>query len=177
MNEALERARSLIREIPDFPLPGILFLDLTPLLGNGDSFQAIVSEFVPLAKESGVIAGLEARGFIFAAALAHSQKIGFVPIRKKGKLPFLTHEESYGLEYGSSIVEIHQDAITPGAKVLIVDDVLATGGTVLAGIRLVERVGGIVTGVATVLEIGSLGGCARIHEIYPSIPVHSIFTM
>ncbi len=177
INEALSQARSLIREIPDFPLPGILFLDLTPLLGHGPSFQSIVSEFVPLAKESDMIAGLEARGFIFAAALAHSQEMGFIPIRKKGKLPSLTHEESYGLEYGNAIVEIHRDAIAPGEKVLIIDDVLATGGTALAGIRLVERAGGIVTGVATVLEIESLGGRTRINGAFPSIPVHSIFVM
>ncbi|MDP1711338.1 MAG: adenine phosphoribosyltransferase [Candidatus Nanopelagicaceae bacterium] len=177
MNESLDLARSLIREIPDFPLPGILFQDLTPLLGHGPSLQAVVSEFAPWAEQSDAVAGLEARGFIFAGALAHSLGIGFIPIRKKGRLPFLTHEESYGLEYGNAIVEIHQDAITPGAKVLIIDDVLATGGTALAGIRLVERVGGIVTGVGTVLEIGSLGGRVRIHETYPSIPVHSIFTL
>lgn len=177
VNGSLEEARSLIRQIPDFPLPGILFQDLTPLLGHGPSLQAIVSEFASLASQSDAIAGLEARGFIFAGALAHSLALGFIPIRKKGKLPSLTHEESYGLEYGNAIVEIHRDAITPGAKVLIIDDVLATGGTALAGIRLVERVGGIVTGIGTVLEIGSLGGRARIHEIYPTIPVHSIFTM
>lgn len=173
----MKQARSLVRQIPDFPLPGILFQDLTPLLGHGPSFQAVVSEFSPMARQSDAIAGLEARGFIFAGALAHSLTLGFIPIRKKGKLPSLTHEESYGLEYGNEIVEIHQDAITPRTKVLIIDDVLATGGTVLAGIRLVERAGGIVTGIGTVLEIDSLGGRARINEIYPSIPVHSIFTM
>ena len=177
VNESLERARSLIREIPDFPLPGILFQDLTVMLGHGPSFQAVVSEFIPLASQSDAIAGLEARGFIFAGALAHSLTLGFIPIRKKGKLPSLTYEESYGLEYGNAIVEIHQDAITPGVKVLIIDDVLATGGTALAGIRLVERSGGIVTGIGTVLEIESLAGRARIKEAFPTIPVHSIFTM
>lgn len=177
VDQALELARSLIREIPDFPLQGILFQDLTPLLGHGPSFRAIVSEFTPMARRSDAIAGLEARGFIFAGALAHSLTLGFIPIRKKGKLPSLTHEESYGLEYGNAIVEIHQDAIAPGTKVLIIDDVLATGGTALAGIRLVERVGGIVTGVGTVLEIESLDGRSRINEIYPSIPIHSIFTL
>lgn len=177
VNESLDLARSLIREIPDFPLPGILFQDLTPLLGHGPSLQAVVSEFAPLAEQSDAVAGLEARGFIFAGALAHSLGMGFIPIRKKGKLPSLTHEESYGLEYGNAIVEIHQDAVVPGSRVLIIDDVLATGGTALAGIRLVERAGGIVTGVGTVLEIESLRGRARIHEIYPSIPIHSIFTV
>ncbi|MBI3428578.1 MAG: adenine phosphoribosyltransferase [Actinobacteria bacterium] len=177
MEQSLDRARSLIRDVEDFPLPGILFRDLTPLLGDGPSFQAIVSEFIPWANHVDAIAGLEARGFIFAAALAHSLNIGFVPIRKHGKLPSLTHQESYGLEYGSDVVEMHQDAIAPGARVLIIDDVLATGGTALAGIRLVERAGGIVTGVGTVLEIDSLGGRTRISEAYPSIPVHSIFVM
>ena len=175
--ELLGQARALIREIPDFPLSGILFQDLTPLLAHGPSFQAIVSEFAPLARQSDAIAGLEARGFIFAAALAHSLAIGFIPIRKGGKLPYLTFEESYGLEYGNDIVEIHQDALIAGARVLIIDDVLATGGTALAGIRLVERAGGIVTGIATVLEIESLGGRTRINGAFPSIPVHSIFVM
>lgn len=177
IEDSLEWARSLIRKIPDFPLPGILFLDLTPLLGYGPSFRAVVSEFAPIADGTDVIAGLEARGFIFAAALAHSMQLGFVPIRKKGKLPSLTYEESYGLEYGNAIVEIHQDAITSGARVLIIDDVLATGGTALAGIRLVEQAGGIVTGVGTVLEIASLAGRARIKESFPEVPVHSIFVM
>ncbi len=177
MEDSLKWARTLIREIPDFPLPGILFLDLTPLLGDGPSFRAVVAELGPMAKESDVVAGLEARGFIFAAALAHSMKIGFVPIRKKGKLPSLTYEESYGLEYGNAIVEMHQDAVAPGAKVLIIDDVLATGGTALAGIRLVERAGGIVTGVGTVLEIEALAGRTRINASFPSVPVHSIFVM
>ena len=177
MEDSLNWARNLIREIPDFPLPGILFLDLTPLLGHGPSFRAVVSEFGQMASGSDLIAGLEARGFIFAAALAHSMKIGFVPIRKKGKLPSLTYEESYGLEYGNAIVEMHQDAVAPGAKVLIIDDVLATGGTALAGIRLVERAGGIVTGVGTVLEIESLAGRARINASFPTVPVHSIFVM
>lgn len=177
MSDSLAQARSLIREIPDFPLPGILFQDLTPLLGDGPSFQAVVTEFTPFAGHSDAIAGLEARGFIFAAALAHSLNVGFVPIRKKGKLPSLTHAESYGLEYGSDVVEIHRDAIAPGARVLIIDDVLATGGTALAGIRLIEKAGGIVTGVCTVLEIEVLGGRARINESFPSIPIHSIFIM
>ena len=176
-HELLDHARSRIRPIPDFPLPGVLFQDLTPLLAHGPSFQAIVSEFAPLAHQSDAIAGLEARGFIFAAALAHSLNIGFVPIRKGGKLPYLTFQESYGLEYGSDIVEIHQDAIVSGARVLIIDDVLATGGTALAGIRLVERAGGIVAGLATVLEIESLAGRTRINRAFPSIPVHSIFVM
>jgi adenine phosphoribosyltransferase len=177
MNEALARARSLIREIPDYPSLGIRFQDLTPLLADGPSFQAVVAELIPLAEKCQAIAGIEARGFIFAAALAHRLKVGFVPIRKIGKLPFKTYEESYGLEYGSDVLQIHQDAIERGSRVLLVDDVLATGGTAGAGIRLIERARGIVAGVSTIIEIDSLGGRARIATDFPDMAVHAIFSI
>lgn len=147
------------------------------MLADGASFQVVVAEFLPFAQSCDVVVGVEARGFIFGAALAHCLGVGFVPIRKKGKLPFETHEETYGLEYGSDVVAIHQDAIGTGSKVLLVDDVLATGGTVCAGIRLIHRAGGSVTAVGTVLEIGSLAGRRRITSEFPEIPLHSIFTV
>ena len=177
MDEALVRARSLIREIADYPVPGIRFQDLTPLLADGPSFSTVIAELAPLAQGCTVIAGIEARGFIFAAALAHSLNLGFVPIRKKGKLPFHTYEESYGLEYGSDVLEIHQDAIVKGAQVLLIDDVLATGGTACAAVRLIDRAGGIVTKVGAVIELASLAGRARISTDCPQVSVHSIFTM
>lgn len=147
------------------------------MLADGASLQAVISEFVPLAQCCDVIVGVEARGFIFGAALAHLLGLGFVPIRKKGKLPFETHEETYGLEYGSDVVAIHQDAISAGARALLMDDVLATGGTVCASIRLIQRAGGSVAVVTTVLEIESLDGRKRIATDFPEIPVHSIFSV
>lgn len=177
MDQALEQARASIRQIPDYPIPGIYFQDLTPLLAHGPSFHAVISELAPLGQFCDVVVGIEARGFIFAAAIAYSLGFGFVPIRKKGKLPFDTHEESYGLEYGSDIVAIHQDAIEVGSRVLLIDDVLATGGTVCAGIRLIHRSGGTVSAVGTVLEISSLEARKRISDEFPEVPVHSIFSM
>lgn len=177
MDQALEQARVLIRQIPDYPIPGISFQDLTPLLSHGPSFQAVVEEFTPLARECDVVAGVEARGFIFAAAIAYATGLGFVPIRKKGKLPFDTHEESYGLEYGSDVIAIHQDAIEVGSRVLLIDDVLATGGTICAGIRLILRSGGTVYAVGTVLEIASLEPRKRISSEFPEVLVHSVFSV
>jgi adenine phosphoribosyltransferase len=177
MDQALETARALIRQIPDYPLLGISFQDLTPLLAHGPSFRAVIGALEPFAQSCDVVVGVEARGFIFGAAVAYSLGLGFVPIRKKGKLPFDTHEESYGLEYGSDVVAIHQDAISAGAKVLLVDDVLATGGTVCAGIRLIIRSGGHIQAVGTVLEIASLEPRKQISHDFPEIPVHSIFSV
>lgn len=177
MDKALDKARMLIREIQDYPVPGIRFQDLTPLLADGPSFQAVIADFAPLAQGCNVIAGIEARGFIFAAALAHSLNLGFIPIRKKGKLPFHTHEESYGLEYGSDVLQIHQDAVSTGARVLLIDDVLATGGTACAAVRLIERTGGIITRMGSVIEIASLAGRERISVEFPDVTIHSIFTI
>jgi len=176
MPSRLEIARSLVREIPDYPIPGVRFQDLTPLLADPAAFTSVIQELMRYVDGSDLIAGIEARGFIFAAALAHSSGRGFIPVRKKGKLPHLTFGESYGLEYGSDVLEIHQDAIPAGVRTLIIDDVLATGGTAQAAIKLIERSGGIVSSVATVLEIPTLGGRGRIQEDRVDIPVHSIFT-
>jgi adenine phosphoribosyltransferase len=177
MDPALAHARALIRQIPDYPIPGISFQDLTPLLAHGPAFQSVISEFMPLAQGCDVVVGVEARGFIFAAAIAYATGLGFVPIRKKGKLPFDTHEESYGLEYGSDVIAIHQDAIDIGSRVLLIDDVLATGGTICAGIRLISRSGGTVSAIGSVLEISSLEPRKRISSEFPEVPVHSIFTV
>ena len=175
MLSQLEKARNLIREIPDYPIAGIRFQDLTPLLADGAALSAITSALAPLARDSDLIVGIEARGFIFAAALAHFSNRGFVPIRKAGKLPYLTYSQSYGLEYGEDTLEIHKDAIGSGVRALIIDDVLATGGTAVAALKLIERSGGIVSGIATVLELPALGGRLRIANQDPKIPVHSLF--
>lgn len=175
MSDALSRARSLIRVVPDYPLPGIRFQDLTPLLSDGPALSDVIRALKPSTEGCDVIAGIEARGFIFAAALAFELGIGFVPIRKKGKLPFLTHDESYGLEYGEDVVQIHQDAVEPGSQVLLVDDVLATGGTACAGIRLIRKAGGRVIGFTTVLEISGLPGRDVISASHPEVPITSLF--
>jgi adenine phosphoribosyltransferase len=154
------RLKSLIREIPDFPKPGILFYDITTLLKDKEGLRlTIVSLAAPHAgSEIDIVLGIEARGFIFAPALACVLGAGFIPVRKVGKLPGARASVSYDLEYGSDTLEIHQDAIIPGSRVLIVDDLLATGGTAKAAARLVEEVGGIVAGFAFVVELTFLGG-------------------
>ena len=164
-------ALELIRKIPDFPKPGILFQDITPVLANSDAFAAVVKEMAKSLSSIDVVAGIEARGFILAAALAGASEKGFVPFRKSGKLPHNTHGEKYGLEYGDDEIEVHIDAFKSGQKVLIIDDVLATGGTLLAAIALARRCDAIVEKVLVLLEIDFLEGRKRITEIYPEIEI------
>ena len=170
----IDDALSLIREIPDYPQPGIRFQDITPLLAHGEAFIAITEKFATYADSSTIVAGIEARGFIFASAVANQLRSGFVPIRKAGKLPHLTISESYGLEYGVDTLEVHVDAITTGANVLLIDDVLATGGTIAAAIELIQRLGGKVIHVLALLEIEGLPGRERLNQKYPEIPVTSL---
>ena len=170
----IDDALSLIREIPDYPKPGIRFQDITPLLAHGEAFIAITEKFATYADSSTLVAGIEARGFIFASAVANQLRSGFVPIRKAGKLPHLTISESYGLEYGVDTLEIHTDAVAPGSKVLLIDDVLATGGTIGAAIELIHRLGGQVTHVLALLEIEGVPGRERLNQKYPEIPVTSL---
>ncbi|RMH41213.1 MAG: adenine phosphoribosyltransferase [Alphaproteobacteria bacterium] len=152
--------RDYIRTIADFPKEGIQFRDVTTLFQDARGFRMAVDQLLhPFAGEAiDKVAGLEARGFILGGAVAHQLIRGFVPIRKKGKLPWKTISQEYKLEYGEAVLEIHEDAIQPGEKVLIVDDLLATGGTAEAGIRLVERLGGEVVGCAFVVDLPDLGG-------------------
>ncbi len=170
----LGEALSLIRPIPDYPKPGILFQDITPLLANGEAFNIVTKELSSFSQPEVVIAGIEARGFIFASAVAHSVGHGFVPIRKSGKLPFTRISQSYGLEYGEDVLEIHSDAISIGQKVLLIDDVLATGGTIEAAISLIHALGGQVYQILSILEIASLNGRQRLQAIHPDIPITSL---
>ncbi|HEV2451451.1 MAG TPA: adenine phosphoribosyltransferase [Streptosporangiaceae bacterium] len=154
--------RDKIRDVPDYPRPGILFKDITPLLADPDVFTMVVDAigagFGPVDK----VTGIEARGFILAAPVACCLRAGFVPIRKQGKLPAATYTQSYELEYGTATIEVHQDAFAPGERVLIVDDVLATGGTARAAAELVRRAGAEVAGISVLLELTALNGRARL---------------
>ena len=160
----LDRARSLIRDIPDFPQPGIVFKDITPLLANDVAFSSVIDLIVVHYGRGTVdkVVGIEARGFILASPVAYHFGAGFVPVRKAGKLPAGTEREEYALEYGTATLEVHRDAVAPGERVLIVDDVLATGGTAMATATLMERLGGKVIGIATLIELGFLGGRDRL---------------
>jgi adenine phosphoribosyltransferase len=165
----------LIRDVPDFPSPGIAFKDITPLLANADGFDACVKAMAEPWRDAGVqaICAMESRGFIFGAALAPLLGAGFVPLRKPGKLPAATVGVDYALEYGSDRLEAHADAIAPGTRVLIVDDVLATGGTLAAAHALVERLGGHVVGAGMVLELAFLEGRRRWPQ---ALPLHAVLS-
>ena len=160
---------ALIRDVPDFPEPGVSFKDVTPLLLDHVAFSTVVDAMVMRFGRGTVdkVVGIEARGFIFAAPVAYHFGAGFVPARKAGKLPAATESQRYDLEYGTATLEIHADAITTGDRVLIVDDVLATGGTAAATAELVERLGGRVVGLGFLIELGFLGGASRLagHEV------------
>jgi adenine phosphoribosyltransferase len=170
----LDDALTLIREIPDYPKPGIRFQDITPLLAHGEAFITVTEEFASFADSSTVVAGIEARGFIFASAVANQLHTGFIPIRKAGKLPHTTISESYGLEYGTDTLEVHTDAVANGTRVLLIDDVLATGGTIGAAIELMHRLGAEVIHVVALLEIDGLQGRESLSEKYPHIPITSL---
>ena len=156
----LEQLKALVRDVPDFPQPGIVFKDITPLLADEIAFSTVIDLIVVHFGRGNVdkVVGIEARGFILASPVAYHFGAGFVPVRKKDKLPWETESEEYELEYGSATLEIHRDGVDPGERVLIVDDVLATGGTARATARLVERIGGKVVGIAFLIELGFLKG-------------------
>ncbi|WP_457679194.1 adenine phosphoribosyltransferase [Thermovibrio sp.] len=162
----MEELKSLIRDVPDFPKPGIVFKDITPLLGAPWAFQKVIDYIGNryVGKGVDVVAGIESRGFILAAALAYKIGAGLAIIRKPGKLPYKTVSASYTLEYGQDAIEIHEDAIKKGTKVVLIDDVLATGGTMGAAIELVEKLEGEIVGVDFLLELTFLGGRKRIEE-------------
>ena len=162
----VETIRAHIRTVPDWPAPGVQFRDITPLLSTPRVFRVLIDEFVHryFDVKPDAIAGLDARGFIIGSVVAYELNIGFVPIRKKGKLPFTTVQESYELEYGSATVEMHTDAVIPGDRVVLIDDLIATGGTMMAGRRLLERLGATVIEGAAIVDLPELGGSARLRE-------------
>lgn len=170
----MKTVKDYIRTIVDFPHEGILFRDVTTLFADPRGFRMCVDQLLhPYAgRRIDKVAGLEARGFILGGAVAHQLGCGFVPIRKKGKLPGATISAAYTLEYGEAVIEVHDDAILPGETVLIVDDLLATGGTAAAGISLVERLGGVIVGCAFVVDLPDLGGRARLEGM--GMAVHAL---
>jgi len=158
--------KSKIRTIPDYPKPGILFRDITSLLIDPEGLSLTIGSFVNRYQNSGItkVAGIEARGFIFGAALAYELGVGFVPIRKKGKLPGETESQEYSLEYGVDQIEIHKDAVLPGDKFLVLDDLVATGGTLIASIKLLRKLGADVFEAAAIVDLPDLGGSKKITE-------------
>jgi adenine phosphoribosyltransferase len=161
-----EYIRANVRTVPDWPAAGVQFRDITPLLSNPRVFRVLIDQFVHryFDVRPSAIAGLDARGFIIGSVVAYELNIGFVPIRKKGKLPFSTLEETYELEYGSATVEMHTDAVRPGDRVVLIDDLIATGGTMLAGLRLLRRLGAEVLEGAAIVDLPELKGSARLRE-------------
>jgi adenine phosphoribosyltransferase len=160
--------KSHIRTVPDWPAPGVQFRDITPLLQDPRVFRVLIDAFVHRymdpALRPDVVAGLDARGFILGSVVAYELGLGFVPIRKKGMLPFTTVEETYELEYGSATVELHTDAVKPGQRVLLIDDLIATGGTMMAGKKLLEKLGSTVLEGAAIVDLPELGGSQRIQD-------------
>lgn len=160
--------RQHIRTVADWPAPGVQFRDITPLLQNPRVFRVLIDAFVHRYMDPelrpDVVAGLDARGFIVGSVVAYELGLGFIPIRKQGKLPFTTVEETYELEYGSATVELHTDAVQPGQRVLLIDDLIATGGTMLAGRKLLEKLGAVVTEGAAIVDLPELGGSTRLRD-------------
>ena len=158
--------RDHIRTVPDWPAPGVQFRDITPLLQEAKVFRVLIDAFVHRymdpAMRPDVVAGLDARGFILGAVVAYELGVGFVPVRKKGKLPFSTVEETYELEYGSATVELHTDAVQPDQRVLLIDDLIATGGTMMAGMKLLEKLGAQVMEGAAIVDLPELGGSDKL---------------
>lgn len=169
---SVDSIRSLIREIPDYPSPGVLFYDITPVLGDGVAFRQMLELMIDPHRDAGItkVAGIEARGFTLAAPIAQMLGAGFIPVRKSGKLPHDTHTESYELEYGVDSLEIHVDAADPDDRVLLVDDVIATGGTAAAAIELLSKVGASVVGLSVFIELTFLNGRDRLGDM----PLHAL---
>jgi adenine phosphoribosyltransferase len=164
MQNASSYIRDNIRTVPDWPQPGVQFRDITPLLSNPRVFSVLIDLFVHRYFDSKptAVAGLDARGFIIGSVLAYELNVGFIPIRKKGKLPFTTVAETYELEYGSATVEMHTDAVEPGSRVILIDDLVATGGTMMAGARLLQRLGAEVLECAAIVDLPELGGSDKV---------------
>jgi adenine phosphoribosyltransferase len=165
-NTATDYIKNHIRTVPDWPAAGVQFRDITPLLSNPRVFRVLIDQFVHryFDTKPNAIAGLDARGFIIGSVLAYELNIGFIPIRKKGKLPFTTVEETYELEYGSATVEMHTDAVQAGDRIVLIDDLIATGGTMMAGAKLLQRLGAVVVEGAAIVDLPELGGSQRLRD-------------
>lgn len=173
--EVARLVASRVLDVPDFPKPGVMFKDLMPLFADGTAFREVIDGIIAYHGPDSfdAVVGIEARGFVLAAAVAYATGVGVVPVRKAGKLPRATHSASYALEYGEATLEVHQDAFTAGRRVLVLDDVLATGGTAEATLDLVERAGGTVAGFTVLMELGFLKGRERLAPR----PVHALLTV
>ncbi len=171
---ATDPIRAAVRDVPDFPIPGITFKDITPILADAALFQQTITEFCKAIGDAKVdkVIGIDARGFIFGAAVADRLKAGFVPIRKKGKLPWQTHQLAYSLEYGEAVIEVHKDAIKPGESVVLVDDLLATGGTATAAVELLNQLEAKLLGIYFLIELSFLNGRKNL----PAHLIHSLIT-
>ena len=174
MTESKKTVRDYIRTIPDFPHEGIMFRDVTTLFADPRGMRLCIDQLLApyVGRRIDAVVGLEARGFVLGGAVAHQLGTGFVPVRKKGKLPGPTFEQDYALEYGTATVEIHQDALSPGDQVLVVDDLLATGGTAEAGVKLIERLGAEVLACAFVVDLPELGGAEKLRSM--GLNIHTI---
>ena len=169
----IDDVKAAIRDVPDFPIPGIVFKDITPILSDPGLFRAACEPMIAKAKEVGAthVAGIESRGFFFSTLLSQELGLGMIPVRKKGKLPYTTIEESYALEYGEATLEVHTDAAPKGAKVMIVDDLLATGGTAAATIKLIEKLGGVVVNISFLVELSFLNGRDKLGSVDVLAPI------
>lgn len=173
MTSVAARAAALISDVPDYPEPGVVFKDITPLLADGPAFREVIDHFVATAPAGiDLVVGMEARGFIVGAPVAYALGAGFVPVRKAGKLPREVLAGAYELEYGSAVLEVHPDTIPEGARILVIDDVLATGGTAAATATLLEQAGGVVVGLDFLMELTFLGGRAKLADR----PVNALIT-
>ncbi|WP_189930555.1 adenine phosphoribosyltransferase [Streptomyces sulfonofaciens] len=179
MTDVRELLLSRIRDVPDYPEPGVMFKDITPLLADPAAFVALTDALSEITVRHGAtkVVGLEARGFILGAPVAVRAGLGFVPVRKAGKLPGATLGQSYDLEYGSAEIEVHAEDLSEGDRVMIIDDVLATGGTAEASLQLIRRAGAEVAGVAILMELGFLGGRARLEPTLAGAPLEALITL
>lgn len=179
MTDIKELLLSRIRDVPDYPQPGVMFKDITPLLADPTAFSALTDALADLCVRHGAtkIVGLEARGFILAAPVAVRAGVGFIPVRKAGKLPGVTLAQSYELEYGRAEIEVHADDLAAGDRVMVIDDVLATGGTAEASLQLIQRAGADVAGLAVLMELGFLGGRPRLEPALVGAPLEALITV
>lgn len=166
--------RNTIRSVPDWPTPGVIFRDITPVLQDPQAFRVLVDMFVYryMRQRLDLVAGIDARGFILGSVLAYELNLGFVPVRKKGKLPFRTLAEEYTLEYGNATVEMHTDSVRPGQRVLLIDDLIATGGTMVAASKLLQRLGANVVEAAAIIDLPELGGSTAVKQA--GLPVYTV---